>query len=131
MRTGIEFGLPPKSINDKESKSLLSGIDFNKSTEQELPLDIENLPKINQIVMLFNELGIIDYLKKEYAEFNKIPQLSALLSLLTSKDSETIKRCLRDINTGQKNDPYKNEDNLREVNSRLMKLGLRNEDSKE
>jgi len=90
-------------------------------------VDGENVTlKKNEIVLLLNELGIIQYLKTKYPSANyNDTTLSKIIGAFTSIESDTIRRAIGDLNTGRKNDPYKNDQNLLNVQSILLKLQIK------
>jgi len=90
--------------------------------EEEVNGEVFTLKK----TVLLNELGIIQYLKTKYpsAKYNE-STLSKLIGAFTSIEADTIRRAIGDLNSGRKNDPYKNEKNLLNIQSILLKLQIK------
>lgn len=83
-------------------------------------------PSVAFKVIFANELGIFEYLKTQYPYLEKNnTNFAKLLHYILGDNQETIRRLINDLRTGERNDPYKTEDNLVKSDSLFIRLKLR------
>ncbi len=74
-------------------------------------------------IVLMYELGLITKIKEDNPRIN-ISDLSKVLSKITGTNSETIRRGLNDMNTSSKNNPLRNENTAKKVESLFNLYGI-------
>lgn len=112
----ISLDLLNELITDltKDYQQYLKEIDLTTSTTASAPTDDIDFTTTVSKVLLLNELGIIDFIKTNYPTLaTNNTHLAKVLSKFTEANYETIRRAVADMKTGQSNDPYNREDNLK------------------
>ena len=97
--------IPSKKVKAKSKKNDIDEDDDYNSLQ---------LNTVSSRIVLMNKLGIIDFLKEEYPNLKKNnTHLAKVLGKFVRTSSyDSIRKCVSDINTGRKNDPYNNTDNI-------------------
>ncbi len=90
--------------------------------------DNPRILKKNRVIMLINELGIFEYLKREYPTLaNNETKLAEVISEFTGLNSETIRPTYRAIvgtSNEDRNNPYKNKSNITYLNDKFNEFGI-------
>ena len=96
-----------------------------KTGSIESPDQIATIRKTSHKFLVLYELGLIDYLKKQYPvlDYDTNTLISKLFGAILEVKSETLRSCLNHAGTGHKNDPI-TKSGVNEVKSLFSLYGL-------